>query len=533
MKKSLLFSLFLSTLSYAQEVIWQKDIISNSQDLLSDLSITIDRQFLASGSSISQEEENQSYQYRLVKLNQRGQKLWDKTYGGYQHDFLKATSSTQEGGFIVLGTSFSGKEKDKQSDNFGGSDLWLLKLSENGEEEWQKSIGTKSDDEAISIVQSIDLGYFVGASTKIKSGFGAEDAWIIKLDKKGKIQHQILLGGMGVDRIEVIIPTKDGGCLVGIYSKSEIFRDNYNQDDLLNQKDKLFFSSEKSDNCSFEKIESREKSYGEGDYWIVKLDKNAKVEWQKKYGGKKDDRVKILTRNTNGYLIAGESLSDRSGVKSVGRKNGVDLWVIAIDEQGNEVWQKSYDFGTGDVLMSADTIWDNKGVKAKGFLVGGFSRNAEENEENDKTFWLLYIDDEGKEVWRKYIKGKEKQEEERLISAKLLTDGTYILAGTSAIELGVENWKIIKLGDQEIESLMEKKNLKVYPNPASEYIYVEIDSNFKEAEIFIYDMAGALVYQVKTNNAVTKINTSNFTTGVYIINTITENNKQTSKFIKK
>ena len=61
---------------------------------------------------------------------------------------------------------------------------------------------------------------------------------------------------------------------------------------------------------------------------------------------------------------------------------------------------------------------------------------------------MLYVDPNGEEVWRKHIEGESRKKEERLITAQMLGDGTYILAGTSAKELGKENWKIVKLGEQ-------------------------------------------------------------------------------------
>jgi len=131
--------------------------------------------------------------------------------------------------------------------------------------------------------------------------------------------------------------------------------------------------------------------------------------------------------------------------------------------------------------------------------------------------------------------GKEKKIEERLVSAILNRDGSYVLAGTSAEELGKENWKIVKLEDKQIEDLIENKLMQIYPNPVKDYCYVEIGLDFDMADIYVYDMAGRVVQQLQTRNRVTKINTSKIPQGVYIIkaNIPAQQNKNLSTKIVK
>ncbi|KFF16484.1 T9SS type A sorting domain-containing protein, partial [Chryseobacterium sp. JM1] len=113
-------------------------------------------------------------------------------------------------------------------------------------------------------------------------------------------------------------------------------------------------------------------------------------------------------------------------------------------------------------------------------------------------------------------------------------DGSIIIAGTSAEELGKENWKIVKLGDKQLDHLVEKQDIKIYPNPVSDYAYVEIGFDFKEADIILYDMGGRQIQSLKTKNKVTKINTQNLIQGAYLIIIKTDTNKTTdAKLIKK
>ena len=269
---------------------------------------------------------------------------------------------------------------------------------------------------------------------------------------------------------------------------------------------------------------------------MVKINKDGKVEWQKSFGGKEDDHIRTLVNTDKGFVIAGESRSGNSGNKKTSIKEGTDLWVVSLDEKGEELWQKGFNFNNRDVLMSLNTIsgkMEDGSWKTKGYLLGGYTQAEGKVKQNDETFWMLYLDSKGEEVWRKHVEGQDKQNEERLVDAKLNSDGSYILVGTTAPELGKENWKVVKLLDQQVEQLIEKQDLRVYPNPVEDYCYVEIGIDFKEASIMVYDMAGKLAYQTKTQNRTTKINTSNLPQGNYVVSINTENQKLNTKIVKK
>jgi len=496
---------------YAQEVVWQKDIKSSTQDFLSQVSTTIDQQYLITGSSIqskkitSENKQNNGYDFHLVKLNQQGEEVWEKYFSGQNHDFLSATVATQEGGFLLAGTSYSGKGLDKKDDAKGGSDIWLIRINEFGDELWQKTLGSAQDEEARSVIQTTDFGFFVAGNVQnAPKGYGSKDVLVSRLDKNGKELSQIIVGGKGLDEVEKMIPTIDGGALLGIYSRSNTG------------------GSKKTEN------------FGEGDYWIVKLSKDGKVEWEKNFGGKGDDHLRTLAMTTTGYIVGGESRSERSGNKTVGIEEGTDVWLISLNDRGEEIWQKSYNFKNRDILMGMNMIKTGDDKNSKGILLGGYTQAEVRIEADDETFWMLYLDQNGNEQWRKHVKGESRKKEERLSDIKLNRDGSIILAGTSAEELGKENWKIVKLGDKQLDQLIEKQDIKIYPNPVSDYCYVEIGFEFKEADITLYDMGGRQLQTLKTKNKVTKINTQNLIQGAYLVTVKSNENKTANtKIIKK
>ncbi|MCW1961546.1 T9SS type A sorting domain-containing protein [Chryseobacterium viscerum] len=534
MKKIYIGAFTLCTvLGLAQEVVWQKDIKSSTQDFLSQITTTIDQQYLITGSSIQSgsgkmeagSKQNNGYDFHLIKLNQQGEEAWEKYFSGQNHDYLSATVTTQDGGFLLAGTSYSGKGLDKKEDSKGGSDIWLIRINEFGDELWQKTLGSSSDEEARAVIQTTDLGFFVAGNVQNSSKvYGSKDVLITRIDKNGKELSQLILGGKGLDEVEKMIPTRDGGALLGIYSRSLAVQSKmYNVQSPQNT----------SDTRQLTTVQKQSENFGEGDYWIVKLDKNGKVEWEKNFGGKGDDHIRTLALTSNGFVIGGESRSERSGNKTVGLEEGTDLWLISLNERGEEQWQKSYNFKNRDILMGMSVLHSADDKSSKGILLGGYTQAEGRIQTDDETFWMLYLDQNGNEQWRKHVKGESRQKEERLSDLKLNRDGSIVLAGTSAEELGKENWKIVKLGDKQVDQLIEKYDIKIYPNPVSDYAYVEIGFEFKDADILLYDMSGRQLQSIKTKNRVTKINTQALVQGAYLVTIRTDNNKRISaKLIK-
>ncbi|MFP3833569.1 T9SS type A sorting domain-containing protein [Chryseobacterium sp. SIMBA_028] len=533
------FTLCIGLSLSAQNIVWEKNIKSSSQDFLSQITITIDQQYLITGSSIKAgsgkteagSKQNNGYDFHLVKLNQQGEEVWEKYFYGQNHDYLSATVTTQDGGFLLAGTSYSGKGLDKKEDSKGGSDIWLIRINEFGDELWQKTLGSSSDEEARAVIQTTDLGFFVAGNVQnAAKGYGSKDVLITRLDKDGKELSQLIVGGKGLDEVKKMIPTGDGGVLLGIYSRSsEVRVSGSGSTQANNQRSAI--------STAISQVPKGSSNFGEGDYWIVKLDKNGKVEWEKNFGGKGDDHIRTLALTSNGFIIGGESRSERSGNKTVGIEEGTDLWLISLNERGDEQWQKSYNFKNRDILMGMSVVsgkMEDGSEKSKGILLGGYTQAEGRIQTDDETFWMLYLDQNGNEKWRKHVKGESRQKEERLSDLKLNRDGSIVLAGTSAEELGKENWKIVKLGDKQVDQLIEKYDIKIYPNPVSDYAYVEIGFDFKDADILLYDMSGRQLQSIKTKNRVTKLNTQSLIKGAYLVSVKTNEGKTTSaKLIKQ
>jgi hypothetical protein len=155
--------------------------------------------------------------------------LWEKSYGGKQADYLFDAQPTADYGFILAGSSLSLKGGNKEQDNISDLDYWVWKMDENGDLDWQKDLGGSGADILYSIRNTNDGGFILAGTSDSESGFqkkdscrGKEDFWIVKHDAKVGEQWQRTIGGNGHDIIKSIALTKDGGYILGGSSSSDV-----------------------------------------------------------------------------------------------------------------------------------------------------------------------------------------------------------------------------------------------------------------------------------------------------------------------
>ena len=111
----------------------------------------------------------------LVKTDSNGNEEWIKTFGGsdyFDDDICYSAQQTSDGGYILAGGT--------KSFGAGEWDFWLIKTDSNGNKEWDKTLGGSEHDWAKSVQQTSDGGYIVAGDTQ-SFGAGNLDIWLIKL----------------------------------------------------------------------------------------------------------------------------------------------------------------------------------------------------------------------------------------------------------------------------------------------------------------------------------------------------------------
>jgi hypothetical protein len=523
------------TQSRAQDILWEKSYGGKNPDYLMDVQPTLDYGFILAGSSLSKKTGNKTddnrgdLDYWIWKMDDTGELDWQKNLGGSGPDFLQSIALTNDGGFILAGMSSSNKDFDKKEDGRGQDDLWIIKLNAKGGEEWQKTIGGSGQEKLHRICQTNDGGYIIGGSSasnlsgeKTENSFGSLDYWVLKLDSKGTIEWQKTFGGIYADELRSIEPTTDNGYIVGGYSNSP---------------------------ASGNKTED---GFGEGDYWVLKLDKSGSVQWQKVIGGNNDDELAVVHQTYDQkFIIAGSSNSENTNSKTARNQSGADFWVVKLDETGEILWQEVYNFGKVDVLTSLVENEDHT------LLIGGFAQGEIPDEgklniakpknaapgENLKMkkgtddFIALKISEKGEELWNKTV-GSDG--EDILKKAVETRDGGYLLSGTSKGKaskdknstIGSNDFWVVKLKDKQ-KPKEPKKPVEAVPNPAVDFTNVIIGYDYTKGTATLVDIAGHILQSFSIKDKTIPIDLSGLTEGIYIVNIRTDVQNSGVKIIKQ
>src|SRR5690606_6500573 len=168
----------------------------------------------------------------IVKLDTFGEIEWENTIGGDDFEYFSQIFQTNDGGYIVSGDSQSNISGDKSENSNGENDFWIIKLNNLGEIEWENTIGGNDLDSRPIAFPSQEGGYIVAGSSwsnisgdKTVNSKGDEDFWILKLNDEGQIEWQKTIGGSGSDWIFDIIQNNDSSYTIAGNSYSNISGD--------------------------------------------------------------------------------------------------------------------------------------------------------------------------------------------------------------------------------------------------------------------------------------------------------------------
>jgi len=253
-----------------------------------------------------------------VRLDSSGNRIWDRSYGGTGPDTCYKLVRVGNDGFVAAGSSRSDTNGNKVSPNFGGLDLWVVRLDVVGNVLWQQTYGGSddegSDDSGVRLAAAHNGGFIIGANSfsgisgnKTKSGFGFDDFWVVRIDDNGLPLWQAVAGGTGNDYLTGLLATSDGGFLLAGGSNSD---------------------------TNGTKTSARQGSF---DLWVVALDGAGSNVWDRCYGGTSSDgfqNVSIAPASGGGFVLAGDSSSGMTGNKTVANYGGTDYWMVRLDAGG-------------------------------------------------------------------------------------------------------------------------------------------------------------------------------------------------------
>lgn len=396
---------------------WSKTFGGSDEETIHGVTATSDGGFVVIGYTKSNDGDINDKQdliedIWLSKYNAKGVLLWSKTYGGSLDDIGSSVIENSDGSLVIAGYSKS-SDGDVPS-NVGMHDFFIFKTDSVGNIIWKKSYGFASHDHAHKIISTLDGGYFIvgyadysglnKSSKNVQHGVG--EYYGIKLNAQGEKQWDKYFGGTQNDRIYDVVQANDGGFVMVGYSESNDF--------------------DVTDN------------HGSYDYWVVKVNNNGDLVWKKSYGGSELDQAYGIEKSINNtYLLVGTSNSLDYDISS--NKGGNDVWVVAIDDDGAKLWDKSYG---GSQFETANSIQ----VMSNGnFIISGHTRSTDfdiQENKGENDFWAFTISPSGKMLWQKTFGGTNF---DFAYDATELTDKGIIIVGeTQSNDLDIQTNQGIK-----------------------------------------------------------------------------------------
>jgi len=227
-----------------------------------------------------------------------------------------------------------------------------------------------------SVKKTTDGGYIVLGDTEE----AYEDFLLIKIDSTGNEEWNKIFSEKSRDYGESVLQVSDGGYIL--------------------------LGTSRQDNGKF-------------DIWLIKTDSNGNEEWDKTFGGERNDVGKSIIQTSDGGYAIG-------GVKDLGPFDGQeDFYLIKTDASGNEEWSKT--FGESNV----DQLWDIIESSDGGFALVGSNQCVGDCTGN-RDVWLIKTDSKGNEEWNRKLDLDNRDDVG--LSLKQTADGEYIISGYTNFE---------------------------------------------------------------------------------------------------
>jgi hypothetical protein len=375
-------ALLTATVQAAPVEEWSKTLGGTNDDGATYVQQTSDGGYILVGDTFSYGAGD--FDVWLIKTDANGNQQWSKTFGGTDFESAWFVQQTSDGGYMIAGGTYSY--------GAGNDDVWLIKTDANGNQQWSNTFGSTNYDWAYFGQQTSDGGYILAGCTN-SYGAGNDDAWLIKTDTNGNQQWSKTFGGTDYDCANSVQQTSDGGYMIA----------------------------------------GGTNSYGAGndDVWLIKTDTNGNQQWSKTFGGTDYDWASSVQQTSDGgYILAGCTNSYGAG--------NDDAWLIKTDTNGNQQWSKT--FG------STDYDWANSVQQTSdgGYMIAGGTNSYGAG--NDDV-WLIKTDTNGNLQWSKTFGGAY---DDWAWSVQQISDGGYILAGvTYSYGAGNADAWLIKVSSEE------------------------------------------------------------------------------------
>ena len=322
----------------------------------------------------------------LLKTDSDGNFSWDKKYGIYQYDNLgQYVQETSDGGYIIAG--YTGYTYH--------TDAFVLKTDSLGNLTWSRILGKFDEpDNSLSVQETSDGGYILTGWTG-SYGAGSSDVWLVKLGSDGEDEWNKTFGGSALDGGDSVKETLDGGFI--ITGRSDSFCSGGNGDAWLVKTDmygnELWNRSYGGHYLDYGKsvLQTSDSGYifcgstssfgaGSHDAWLVRTDMFGNELWNKTFGSSAWDQANsVVETSDGGYFLTGDYTDPFQG--------DLEMYLLKTDYKGNEEWNYTIEHESRGVTDSG-----SYGIQTSD---GGYIATGETGEYNLALVDLLLVKIEG------------------------------------------------------------------------------------------------------------------------------------------
>lgn len=359
--------------------------------------------------------------------------LWEKTYGGTGDDrcFYLANAGN---GYVVVGSSTSFE--------IGKTVGWIVRLDQDGNALWNRTYNENFGGE-FRYVTDLDDGFLLVGNTF--TTLGSANGYVLKIDNNGNpIWNITLQANSGVNKLFSAAKTQGDFVLVGLTEQagngtSKVWLVKIDSEGNVIWNKSYCDSADSAgrgvtltqDGCYMVAGYTDGTANGDYDFLVLKIDASGALLWNRTYGGLESDKAYGIAPAVGGCVIAGDTRSKGAGDS--------DAWIIKIDLIGNFVWDKTFG-GEGFDVPTCITLLPNGD-----YLVGGITFSFGNGQ---RDFWLFKVNDAGRVLWSCTV-GRSSYEEAYAVvqnAEDMFSGDKYVMAGwTNSIGQGKYDFYIVKL----------------------------------------------------------------------------------------
>ena len=410
----------------------------------------------------------------IIKTDLNGAQQWTKKIGGPGQDVGYSIKATNDGNFIVCGSTSTTATSNP--------DAWLFKMDKNADVLWSKTQSTTGIDVGFEVQQTTDNGYIIAGFTDV-AGPTNHDSFLWKTDATGTTSFFKTYGGPATDEAHSVKQTADGGFIfVG---------------------------------------ETLNTPAGDRDFYLVKTNADGTLAWTKNYGGTDYERGQYVELTSDGYILTGDTKSYGAG--------DYDVYIVKINVEGTVQWSKTYGGTDKDISKMIRKTTDG------GYIVAGISRSF--NRVNP-DFWILKLKATGDTMWTRLYGGPLHEHcyfASQTADGGYVAAGHTVNAYTPDYDVDVY---LVKMNDQGrvLTGLAESNvhsEFAVFPNPGNGLFHITLNNEGQAGTLTVTDLTGRVFYTTQLTAGHTPNETIDLTAlakGIYFL-TVTTGGQASSKKI--